>query len=404
MKNDSGNNKATQNLREDYQQFLLAELDVVANAFFSNTNTITAFFRHYLLVVSLPITIALAVSKIGNESETTYAFFQGIACYLALGSFAVTLIGYSVIGYLFALRAECVLYARTANGIRRYFYSLDILTEEEAQAIRVLPINTSIPKYFEPFGFGFAIYAIAIINMIYGTVSARLFLYTFSIEGLFLYVVMVAAACFFLLSSIALYQYLARKCELLGTRILGVDLDGVLGDLATAVINYCNSQFSKKITRQDITSHNINQCLGLTEEQVNEIFSTPDIFMNLTPIFGAKSALCNLKKRGWIINIMTDRFWHDNDWSISRSWLSNHRFQWDHLNLVKAKHKPEYAKAHGISLFVEDNLETARELASVCNTVFLLNDTYNQGKVPQNVKRVKNWQEIVSILIDSQAK
>ena len=57
------------------------------------------------------------------------------------------------------------------------------------------------------------------------------------------------------------------------------------------------------------------------------------------------------------------------------------------------------ARKLNIKLFIEDQLTNANTLAQVCERVFLVNRTYNQGRVPPAVQRVSSVKEAVSLLI-----
>ena len=52
--------------------------------------------------------------------------------------------------YVINLRCDAVLYARTINGIRNYFYETKKLDIESENRYRVLIKRTQTPRYFEP--------------------------------------------------------------------------------------------------------------------------------------------------------------------------------------------------------------------------------------------------------------
>jgi uncharacterized HAD superfamily protein len=182
-------------------------------------------------------------------------------------------------------------------------------------------------------------------------------------------------------------------------KVIGVDLDGVLNDLAGAVIEAAQSRFGVTIDRAAIVSHQLQECTPLKLDQVKDIFSSPDVFEDAQPIEGAKEALDELRGAGWIVHVITDRFWGSDDWTIAKNWLAENGFKWDHLNLVRAEEKAPYAEAHGIEVFVEDNYNTAVSLPSLCERVYLMDRTYNKGVLPGNASRVLGWQQILDELL-----
>jgi uncharacterized HAD superfamily protein len=177
-------------------------------------------------------------------------------------------------------------------------------------------------------------------------------------------------------------------------RMLGVDLDGVLGDLAGSVIKEARKKFHLKIDQKSITCYNLQECTPLSVDQVNELFETAPVVQDMKPIKNARVVLGRLKKSGWQINIITDRFRGDEGWAIAKEWLEKNRFEFDTLNLVRARDKSEYAKLHHIEYFIEDNYDTVKNLSLVCKRILLLDKPYNQGPEIPNVTRVKTWQEI----------
>jgi uncharacterized HAD superfamily protein len=138
----------------------------------------------------------------------------------------------------------------------------------------------------------------------------------------------------------------------------------------------------------------------LTSEQVRRIFSSGEVFDAAVPQDHAKTALYRLWHNGWAIHIVTDRFWRKKDRELARKWLEKHGFKWDYLRLVRAREKADYCDGEGISIFVEDNYDTAVSLSPVCDRVFLLDRSYNKGDLPENVARVDGWRDIEQSLVE----
>jgi len=177
---------------------------------------------------------------------------------------------------------------------------------------------------------------------------------------------------------------------------LGVDLDGVLGDLAGSLIKVARQKYHRNIAREDITCYQLEACTGLTREQIDEIFDSTPVFQDMKPIRNAREVLGRLKRRGWQIHIITDRFRGKEGQRTAQVWLEKNRFTWDTLSLVRAWDKSEFARRHHLSFFIEDNYDTVKDLALVCTKVILFNKTYNQGPAIKNVVRVTTWQQIDS--------
>ncbi len=151
-----------------FDEFLISEYNNIAQAFFNTVNSISEFFKHYIVIVSLPISIAVIFLKPAELKASgilrllkTWPLVP--ACLMG----SVALIGLSVLGYVISLRSDAILYARAVNGIRRYFYDVSGLSLDQEIRVRVLPKSTQVPRYFEPFFFLFVVLTFALVGTAY---------------------------------------------------------------------------------------------------------------------------------------------------------------------------------------------------------------------------------------------
>jgi len=157
-----------------YENFLLAEYNNIAQAHFNTKNSISSFFKHYLLIVSLPLPIfALIFRKTSDTSGELLAMLTSVIPFLFI---IISIIGILVMLYIINLDLNASLYARAVNGIRYYFAARSRLSEEEESKIRVLSIDNSKPLFtgfhsilFVVLTFGFidSFYFIIAISSIY---------------------------------------------------------------------------------------------------------------------------------------------------------------------------------------------------------------------------------------------
>jgi uncharacterized HAD superfamily protein len=182
---------------------------------------------------------------------------------------------------------------------------------------------------------------------------------------------------------------------------IGVDLDGVLGDLVGVMIKEAYNFFGVSINEGEITSFKLEDCTDLTEDQIREIFKRREIYERISIIPDSQFSINRFRENGFIIHVITDRRPELSD--ITRKWLDANGFHWDYLHLIKADDKAKLAKRNDISIFIEDKYETVLDLSGVCRRVYLINRPYNQGKLPRNVFRVNTWSEIVGEIIDKPA-
>ena len=131
-----------------YERFLLTEYNNIAQAHFNTVNMISTFFKHYLLIVSVPIPIfALIYRDWGGGKGAQFLETFGLG--IPIAGVLVALVGLCVMVYMANLRFDTLLYARTVNGIRRYFSGLSGLPFDEELRTRVLPRTIYQPRYFE---------------------------------------------------------------------------------------------------------------------------------------------------------------------------------------------------------------------------------------------------------------
>jgi hypothetical protein len=149
-----------------YERFLLTEYNNIAQAHFNTNSAIATFFKHYLLIVSLPISIALLI--FGKESIDLSQKYVGFIIYIIPTVFIVIFfVGFLVMLYIINLDCDAVLYARTVNGIRKYFIEASKLDHSQLKEIVTLPTNINKPKYGGFHSLSFIILAFALINTLY---------------------------------------------------------------------------------------------------------------------------------------------------------------------------------------------------------------------------------------------
>lgn len=122
----------------DFSDFLLSEYENIAKAHFEAQKQFAVFFRYYILFASVPILILTAVGK-DNE-----IFKNNVFGYILL---FLGFVGFFFYLFVINLKNEAVLYSRTVNGIRKYFYD-NMPNPQLATSIRVLPTDIKKPKYF----------------------------------------------------------------------------------------------------------------------------------------------------------------------------------------------------------------------------------------------------------------
>ena len=157
----------------NFEKFLHAEYEHISNAHFETVNQVTSFFRYYLLIISAPSVILLVSNDKQDLIEKIMGGGTGEFSWFVFFLFLIiSLLGLAVCIYMINLRHDAITYARTINGIRKYFYDFFNHSETlEEDKVRVLPKDINFPRYFEKVLFTPIILSFSLINSSYLALS-----------------------------------------------------------------------------------------------------------------------------------------------------------------------------------------------------------------------------------------
>ena len=172
----------------------------------------------------------------------------------------------------------------------------------------------------------------------------------------------------------------------------------MLSDIAGHLVRFANDQFGHKLSIGDVTSEDVETCSDVSREQLTQIFSTARFFQTIPAYYSAGESLEQLRKSGWKVVLVTDRFWYSEIQRDTLNWLREHGIPFDSVNFVRKVDKANFARKSRIKFFIEDQLSNANHLAGVCERVLLIDRPYNQGYASQSVTRVSNIGEAILYL------
>lgn len=179
---------------------------------------------------------------------------------------------------------------------------------------------------------------------------------------------------------------------------IGLDLDGVIAATAQEFLRLLEEIHGRHVPFEAIRGYRLEDWTGLSTDQVNHIFRSTPIFERTAPVPGAAEGVRALRAAGWEVHIVTYRAWKAALHDVTRDWLARHDIPYDAIELTRTADKSIYARAHGLSAFVEDNWHSVAALAATCDRVLLVDCPYNQGPLPPNAVRVRDWPEVVARL------
>lgn len=360
-------------------------------------------------------------------------------------------VGLMLLLYIINLRGDAILYARTVNSIRRLFRDQSRMTIKQRMQSSVLPETKFQPPYHEfPFFYPVVI-SFATLNTLYAYFAVLLYGFqgqTLSLDQLKATLTpsvwgwLVVGAIF--LIHLILYKGMAvyREKYYLQSRLVGVDIDGVLNEHRIQFADVFKQQTGRTIDPNEIRTIPVHKDpkLGVKKEDADRVFESPEYWLSMPAKDGAAKILERItdefgiqplvftnrnwvkkeKKKDWRIQIRTH--WkakprrlseRTRDWLrvlssnpirfITLKWLKSHGFTPKKVlvNIGKRRFwtretdRFKVARAENIRFFVEDDLANAVRLSDTCQVVFLIDQPYNPSdELPPNVLRVESWEDL----------
>lgn len=131
-------------MNKDSTDFMLTEYERISTAYFGLRDQVNEWFKAYLTLVGFPLTVLAAVMKLGNGADFS-TDLNNLPPIVAGLLTLVAFLGFFVCLSIISMRLEMILYARTINGIRRYFGHQDNVLRE----FLILPTSDSVPPFYE---------------------------------------------------------------------------------------------------------------------------------------------------------------------------------------------------------------------------------------------------------------
>ncbi len=169
--------------------FLKKEYSGISKAFGDLYNVILKVFSFYLLLAAVPFTVAAIIFK----SQEAKLDLSNLPFSMSALLLLVSVLGFLTTLSMIHLRMEQILYAKTVNCIRRYFWDIGEKSEKELDNYLSLPITDALPPFLELWRSFF--WQIALIGLIDGTYMAVAIA---NLEGLSLCWVSLTGLAFFL--------------------------------------------------------------------------------------------------------------------------------------------------------------------------------------------------------------
>ncbi|NFM80197.1 hypothetical protein FDC04_15525 [Clostridium botulinum] len=176
-----------------------------------------------------------------------------------------------------------------------------------------------------------------------------------------------------------------------------IDIDGTITE-PYYWLEISNKYFKKNIKPEDITVYNIEDVLGITEEEYMKFYEKYKVRIHTEEKLrqGAKKVLNELNKYHNIY-FVTAR--EKSLEVLTKSYLINHSIKFRDLYVLGSHYKVDKAKELNCDIFIEDNPSNAVELSEAGFKVILLDTNYNKHiKENENIIRISHWDEVYNIV------
>ena len=434
-----------------FEEYLLSEYSNITEAHVKSIETISTFFRYYLLVMSAPITLVAISVQILTSTTGAVNLVERYELFISIALISISVIGIGILCYIINLRMDTILYARVVNGIRKYFYDSSKMDINLKLRMRVLPQNPQLPSYREYAYFLPVVVVFGLVNTLYFIFG----LYIFNNSNMEIWIVYSSFLCMLIHYFIYYLYSQHRETSYLRSNIMGVDIDGVLNKHREHFCSLLYEKTGKEIEPKKITVIPVHEHpnLNISRDEERKVFNDPRYWKEMPVIENAAEVLKKMRNALKIkVYIFTWRPWPDTRnefcehfknflnecegnakkcffklilWvlaphegaliffkekplkQISQEWLKKHEFKYNRFIFEKGNDyssdpRGEFnnrfykARAKKIKFFVEDDLEKAIKLSYICDIVFLFDQPYNRKRkgMPSNIIIVKSWNDI----------
>jgi len=130
-------------MNKDSTDFMLTEYERISTAYFGLQAQVTDWFKSYLTLIGFPLTVLAASLRFGTGDIS--GSLTNLPDVVAALLVALSVLGFFVTVSIITMRMEMILYARTINGVRRFFGVKD----KKMAGFLILPTSDILPPFFE---------------------------------------------------------------------------------------------------------------------------------------------------------------------------------------------------------------------------------------------------------------
>jgi len=189
---------------------------------------------------------------------------------------------------------------------------------------------------------------------------------------------------------------------------IAFDIDGVVADTMEVFVRLAHERYKlMHLTKEHISCYNLHDCLGLEKEVLDDLICLTlddEHTLQIPPISGAPEVLTELARHA-PLRFVTARIWPE---SITK-WLQLQLPDVSPENItVFASGAPEgkldILNDLEIRFFVEDRIETCRQLKKAGIQPFLFDQPWNRNEPVEGFIRIDNWTRLKEWVLPTDMK
>ncbi|MBC8061937.1 MAG: hypothetical protein H7Y18_14890 [Clostridiaceae bacterium] len=173
-----------------------------------------------------------------------------------------------------------------------------------------------------------------------------------------------------------------------------IDIDGTITDPYFWLERVAN-HFWLTVNYDEFIQYEFHKVLKISEMEYDKFYEEHKLEYHSEDIL-----------RNSVVEVINELYNYNNIYFVSArdkslemltlSYLKNNNISFDGLSVLGSHYKVNEAKKLKCDIFIEDNLNNALNLSEAGFKVLLINTTYNQGELNENIKRTYNWIQILS--------
>ena len=179
------------------------------------------------------------------------------------------------------------------------------------------------------------------------------------------------------------------------TKIVAIDIDGILSDYPDCFVKFANKKLSKKYANLfELKKEESNTVI----DELKHEYRSCGVKAHLPVNFAAPRLTKILKDAGYTIVLTSARPYkiYNRIFSDTLIWLKKNKIFYDYIVWDAEKHIQVIRNYPKMEFMIEDEAKYANEVAACGYKVYLLNTPYNKFDVThQNVVRVFSFHEIL---------